>query len=133
MPSEMEKSDKNSPKFIVPKSDHESRSMVYQSLEEKTEAFLHRQRERSKAHNILLRKDHPIAARVQAFEIGLRKKSLPGPDGQPQGLFPDTAPNKLNSRKSSVENEWDNVLEKPYQQIPMHNRSLHKDIFVTQG
>jgi hypothetical protein len=64
MPSQMTRTDKHSPVFRAPESDLEVRSMVYQSLEEKTEAFLHRQRERNKAHNLIMRKDNPIAARV---------------------------------------------------------------------
>jgi hypothetical protein len=86
MPSYMTTNDKHSPVFRAPESDHEVRSMVYQSLEEKTEAFLHRQRERNKAHNLIMRRDVPIAARVQSFEIGLRKKSHPGPDDNARGI-----------------------------------------------
>ena len=64
LPSEMEKSDKHSPSYSIPLNHESPRSMVYQTLEEKTEAFLHRQRERQKAHNLLMRKDHPVGARV---------------------------------------------------------------------
>ena len=65
------------PHYPVPRTGDTHRSPVYKTMEEKTDEFMARKRDIHEKHANLIREEVPLQARLQKWEIALRKKEIP--------------------------------------------------------
>jgi len=61
----------------VPREGDTEKSPVYKTIEEKTDEYMTRKRDQNEKHSSLLTQEMPIQARLQKWEVALRKKDIP--------------------------------------------------------
>ena len=67
----------NKPLYQVPREGDTEKSPVYKTIEEKTDEYMTRKRDQNEKHSSLLTQEMPIQARLQKWEVALRKKDIP--------------------------------------------------------